>query len=214
MDVIVTDHHRPGDELPDCTVVHPALGATRSRAVRRRAWRSSSRGLRSPGAIRGATRTSTWPGWPPCATWCRCAARTGGSCARGSRRWRAPRRPGLRALMRVAALEPGAWTRARAASGWGRGSTPPGGCSRADAALELLLTEDEERARRGRRRARPAQPRPPGDRAAHPARGRAPRARRPAAAPRRSWWRARAGTRASSASWRRGWSSATAARAW
>src|SRR5262245_61300775 len=26
LDVIVTDHHRPGGELPDCTVVHPALG--------------------------------------------------------------------------------------------------------------------------------------------------------------------------------------------
>ena len=23
MDVVVTDHHRPGDELPDCPVVHP-----------------------------------------------------------------------------------------------------------------------------------------------------------------------------------------------
>ena len=26
LDVVITDHHRPGDELPDCTVVHPALG--------------------------------------------------------------------------------------------------------------------------------------------------------------------------------------------
>ena len=26
MDVVVTDHHRPGDELPDCPIVHPALG--------------------------------------------------------------------------------------------------------------------------------------------------------------------------------------------
>src|SRR4051812_46600855 len=26
LEVIVTDHHRPGDELPRCTVVHPALG--------------------------------------------------------------------------------------------------------------------------------------------------------------------------------------------
>ena len=26
MDVLVTDHHRPGAELPDCPVVHPALG--------------------------------------------------------------------------------------------------------------------------------------------------------------------------------------------
>src|SRR5215218_2894571 len=27
LDVVVTDHHRPGEELPDCTVVHPAPGA-------------------------------------------------------------------------------------------------------------------------------------------------------------------------------------------
>src|ERR671914_12580 len=27
LDVVVTDHHRPGDVLPDCAVVHPALGA-------------------------------------------------------------------------------------------------------------------------------------------------------------------------------------------
>src|SRR5918998_1688521 len=25
LDVVVTDHHRPGEELPDCVVVHPAL---------------------------------------------------------------------------------------------------------------------------------------------------------------------------------------------
>src|ERR687896_1090345 len=27
MDVVVTDHHRPGAELPDCPLVHPAPGA-------------------------------------------------------------------------------------------------------------------------------------------------------------------------------------------
>src|SRR5215213_3120818 len=26
LDVVITDHHRPGEALPDCTVVHPALG--------------------------------------------------------------------------------------------------------------------------------------------------------------------------------------------
>ena len=26
MDVVVTDHHRPGAELPDCPIVHPGLG--------------------------------------------------------------------------------------------------------------------------------------------------------------------------------------------
>src|SRR3954452_11929246 len=27
LEVVVTDHHRPGPVLPDCTLVHPALGA-------------------------------------------------------------------------------------------------------------------------------------------------------------------------------------------
>src|SRR4051794_1834367 len=27
VEVVVTDHHRPGEALPDCTIVHPALGA-------------------------------------------------------------------------------------------------------------------------------------------------------------------------------------------
>src|SRR5439155_18855859 len=26
LEVVVTDHHRPGPELPDCIVVHPGLG--------------------------------------------------------------------------------------------------------------------------------------------------------------------------------------------
>ena len=43
LDVVVTDHHRPGAELPDCPVVHPAPGRLPvPRAVRGRAWRSSS----------------------------------------------------------------------------------------------------------------------------------------------------------------------------
>ena len=49
MDVIVTDHHRPGDELPDCTIVHPGLGGGPRRALRRR---------RGAQAVRGAARAA------------------------------------------------------------------------------------------------------------------------------------------------------------
>ena len=55
-------------------------------------------------------------------------------------------------------------------------STRPGRLQRADAALELLLTETSERAARGGRRARPAQPRAP----ARPRRGSCSRPRPPA----------------------------------
>ena len=47
LDVVVTDHHRPGDQLPDCAVVHPALPVeaeppTAAPSCAPRAWRSSS----------------------------------------------------------------------------------------------------------------------------------------------------------------------------
>ena len=48
MDVVVTDHHRPGDELPDCPVVHPVGLRLPGRAVRHRR-RLQAR----PGALRG-----------------------------------------------------------------------------------------------------------------------------------------------------------------
>ena len=112
IDVVVTDHHRPGAELPDCRVVHPALGGLRlPRAVRRRASRSSSREALHAAAGSDPARprrTSTSRRSPPSATWCRCAARTAASCARAWPRSRARASPGLRALMEVAA-----WTRPR-----------------------------------------------------------------------------------------------------
>ena len=59
-----------------------------------------------------------------------------------------PPSPGLRALMRVARVDPASSTRAPSASASRRASTPPGRLHRADAGLELLLTDDEARARR------------------------------------------------------------------
>ena len=89
MEVIVTDHHQPDEELPDCLILHPESRATRSRRCAGR--RSRQAGLRAPGGSERAEKTSTsWRSrpWP---TSCLCAARTVAG-ARGSPRW-----PGARA---------------------------------------------------------------------------------------------------------------------
>ena len=108
--------------------------ATRARSCARRASRTSSRrrccGRRRPrpgATARRSTSTSSRSRRSPTA--CRCAARTAASCARGSRA-RAHARPGLRALLRVAQVDPPRDRRADAsASGSRRGSTPRAACS-------------------------------------------------------------------------------------
>ena len=80
---------------------------TPARRREREATSSSSRSRRSP-------------------IWCRCGARTAGSCARACARSPRTTRPGLRALMSVARVDPRASMSARSASAWRRGSTRPG----------------------------------------------------------------------------------------
>ena len=154
IDVVVTDHHRPRADgaLPDAPIVHPALGgypcpdlcaAGVALQARRRAARRRRGG---PGAadddldlVALATVADCVPlrGREP-------AARARRACAR----WPRTRAPGLRALMtRRAASTP----RALDARAVGFRLAPrinaAGRLYRADAGLELLLTEDAERAR-------------------------------------------------------------------
>ena len=85
MDVVVTDHHRPGAELPGLPVVHPGLGdyPCPELCAAGVALKLSEGSAPAPDAIRRRPRRiSTWPRSRPCATWCRCATRTGGSSAR------------------------------------------------------------------------------------------------------------------------------------
>ena len=141
MDVIVTDHHRPGDELPDCALVHPALGDGPSPE-----FCAAGVVLKLAAALTGEERDLDLAGL---ATVCdmvplhgenRRIAREGlAALARTTR-------PGLRALMRVAALEPGDINAHAAGFRLGPRINAAGRLHRADAALELLLTEGEERA--------------------------------------------------------------------
>ena len=77
IEVIVTDHHQAGDELPDCPILHPEL--------ERLPLRARSAGPASPGSWparcgRGPgrrARISTSSPWRRSPTWCRWSARTG-----------------------------------------------------------------------------------------------------------------------------------------
>jgi len=149
MEVVVTDHHRPAETLPACPVVHPGLGAgpnpelcaagvvlKLSEALLERAGLDPRRAEEDLDLAGLATVCDM----VPLQGENRRIAREGiQALARTSR-------PGLRALMRVAGLEPGDVDVRAAGFRLGPRINAAGRLQRADAALELLLTEDSERA--------------------------------------------------------------------
>jgi single-stranded-DNA-specific exonuclease len=149
LDVVVSDHHRPGDLLPDCVVVHPALGEyacpelCASGVVLKLSEALHAAAGSGPGAadedldlaalatvcdlvpLRGENRRIVREGLVA-------LART--------------RKPGLRALMATAGLEPAEISEHSLGFRLGPRINAAGRMRRADAALELLLTEDGARA--------------------------------------------------------------------
>jgi len=149
MEVVVTDHHRPPPTLPACPVVHPGLGEgpgeelcaagvvlKLSEALRARA------GLDPAGAEEDLDLAGL-------ATVCDMVPLLGENrriAREGIEALSRTQRPGLRALMRVAALEAADVDVRCAGFRLGPRLNAAGRLGRADAALELLLTEDPERA--------------------------------------------------------------------
>lgn len=149
LDVVVTDHHRPGGALPDCPVVHPALGDHPfehlcGAAV---ALKLSER-LRALADLdpAGADEDLDLAGL---ATLCDMVPLIGENrriARAGLQALARTRKAGLRALMRVAALDPGDVDERAAGFRLGPRLNAAGRMGRADAALELLLAEDDARA--------------------------------------------------------------------
>ena len=89
----------------------------------------------------------------------------------GLRALAATSRPGLQALMRSARVDPAAVDSGAVGFRLAPRINAAGRLGRPDVALELVLTDDADEARRRADDARGAEPRPPGGRGADPARG-------------------------------------------
>jgi single-stranded-DNA-specific exonuclease len=149
LDVLVTDHHRPSDQLPECPIVHPGvcnypcpdLCATGvvfklCQALYMAAGRGSDELEEQLDLVALATVADLVPLVGENRTLVR----------RGLQALAGTSRVGLRALMRVAGVEPQSVTEQAIGFVLAPRINAAGRLYRADAALELLLTDDSERA--------------------------------------------------------------------
>ena len=149
LDVIVTDHHRPGAALPDCTVVHPALGGygcpelCASGVVLKLSEALYAAAGRDPAASAEDIDLAAL------ATVCDLVPLRGENrriVREGLVELGRTREPGLRALMETGGVEPGELSEHALGFRLGPRINAAGRMQRADAALELLLTDDPARA--------------------------------------------------------------------
>jgi single-stranded-DNA-specific exonuclease len=166
IETIVTDHHQAGDELPDCPILHPEISnypfaSLCGTAV---AWKLAcalreASGVGSPGATsRGVPGDPTPDASPDAqpdldlvalATVADVVPLIGENRAlvkRGLEEMRRTRRLGLRALMAASKCEPTRLDEGDLAFRLAPRINAAGRLYRADAGVELLLTEDEARA--------------------------------------------------------------------
>ncbi len=148
LDVIVTDHHRPGEELPDCLVV-----ATRPS-------RYPFPELCGTGVAHKLAEALLGPGHPALARQLDLVGlatiadvvplqdENRALAAAGLRQLARTRRPGLRALMRSARVDPATIDATAVAFRLAPRINAAGRLHRPDLALQLLLTEDADEARR------------------------------------------------------------------
>jgi single-stranded-DNA-specific exonuclease len=149
VDVVVTDHHRPGDVLPDCPIVHPVVSGYPFADL-------CAAGVAHKLAEALLTRAGSDPALADAdldlvalATVADVVSLTGENrrlVRDGLRTMARTERPGLRALMRVAQVDPGAMSEHALGFRLGPRINAAGRLARAEASLELLLTRDEGRA--------------------------------------------------------------------
>jgi single-stranded-DNA-specific exonuclease len=149
LDVVITDHHRPGDSLPDCTIVHPALGDYGCPELC-----ASGVVLKLGEALFGAAGRDPAEAvedidLAALATVCDLVPLHGENrriVREGLVALSRTQKPGLRELMEVAGVTQGELSEQALGFRLGPRINAAGRMQRADAALELLLTDDAARA--------------------------------------------------------------------
>ena len=149
MEVVVTDHHRPGERLPDCTVVHPGLGGYPFAELCAAGVAYKLAEALAEAAELDIAHVEEDLDLVALATVCDVVPLVGENrriVRDGLAAIAHTRKPGLRALMRVTSCDPGAVEAGVLGFRLGPRINAAGRMRRPDAALELLLTEDEARA--------------------------------------------------------------------
>jgi single-stranded-DNA-specific exonuclease len=168
IETIVTDHHQAGDELPDCLILHPGIDGYPFAELCGTgvAWKLAcalceAAGVGSPKRSAGASLECFWD--PPPAPTQREAdldlvalatvadvvplvGENRSLVRRGLEEVRRARRPGMRALLAAAKCDPSQLDEGDLAFRLGPRINAAGRLYRADAGVELFLTEDEGRA--------------------------------------------------------------------
>jgi single-stranded-DNA-specific exonuclease len=148
MEVVVTDHHLPGSELPRCPIVHPAVGGYPADLcatgvafkLAQALWTAAGRDPVELECELDIVALATVADLVPLVGENRTLVR------RGLRTIAGAGRPGLRALMRVSGVDPQSVTETTLGFALAPRINAAGRLYRADAGLELMLTADEERA--------------------------------------------------------------------
>ncbi len=164
MEVIVTDHHQGGEELPDCPILHPALDGYPFKELCGTgvAWKLAC-------ALRGASRAGSPKRAAGAALECfgdpardaldldlvalatvadvvPLVGENRSLVKRGLEEVRRAQRPGMRALLAAAKCDPSRLDESDLGFRLGPRINAAGRLYRADAGVELFLTEDEGRA--------------------------------------------------------------------
>jgi single-stranded-DNA-specific exonuclease len=149
IEVIVTDHHMPDERLPDCPIVHPKLSGypcpelcatgvayKLSAALRKRAGAGAASADEDLDLVALATVADLVP----------LVGENRALVRRGLAELRTGRRPGLRALIAAAGVEPSRLDEGDLAFRLAPRINAAGRLYRADAGVELMLCDDEGRA--------------------------------------------------------------------
>ncbi|MFN8112433.1 MAG: single-stranded-DNA-specific exonuclease RecJ [Solirubrobacterales bacterium] len=149
IEVVVTDHHQPGAELPACPIVHPgvcgypfealcgaAVAAKLVQALERRLSGDGETAIADLDLVALATVADLVP----------LVGENRSLVRRGLDRIRKSPRPGLRALMEASRVEPERIDEGDIAFRLGPRLNAAGRLYRADAGVELMLTGDDARA--------------------------------------------------------------------